>query len=84
MVLSLLSTKIINFCFFEKVGKSEFCTAIKHLHLKDLTPKEINVELYAVYGESAPALPSFTIGKMNLNRAAHQQKMSTFQDAWKK
>ncbi|KAG5342012.1 GVQW3 protein, partial [Acromyrmex heyeri] len=35
--------------------KNEFRAVIKHLHMKDLTPKEIKVELDNVHSTSAPA-----------------------------
>jgi len=35
--------------------KNEFCSVIKHLHMKYLTPKEIKAELDNVYSTSAPA-----------------------------
>ncbi len=43
-----MSIEVNNFCFFEKMGKSEFHVVNKHLYLKSLTSKE------AVHGESAP------------------------------
>ncbi len=54
MVSFLESIEVNNFCFFEKIEKSEFRAVIKHLDLIGLTPKLIKAELYAVHDESAP------------------------------
>ncbi len=51
---SLVSPKLNNFCFFEKMENSEVCAMIKQLNLKGSRTKEIKTELYAVRDESAP------------------------------
>jgi len=38
--------------------KNEFRVVIKHLHMKDLTPKEIKAELDNVHRTSTPAFAS--------------------------
>ncbi|XP_018314122.1 uncharacterized protein [Mycetomoellerius zeteki] len=47
--------KANNLCIFCKMEKNEFCAVIKHLHMKDLMPKEIKAELDNVHSTSAPA-----------------------------
>jgi len=47
--------KVNNLCIFCKIEKTEFRAVIKHLHMKDLTLKEIKTELNNVYSTSAPA-----------------------------
>ncbi len=37
VVSFLMAIEVNNFCFFEKLEKSEFRAVIKHLHLKSLT-----------------------------------------------
>jgi len=39
-------------------GKNEFHAVIKHLHMKDLTPKEIKTELDNIHSTSAFAAVS--------------------------
>jgi len=47
--------KANNLCIFCKMKKNEFHAVIKHLHMKDSTPKEIKVELDNVHSTSTPA-----------------------------
>jgi len=42
---------------------------IKHLHMKNLTPKEIKIELYNVHLHQRLRL--YTIGRINLNVVVH-------------
>jgi len=47
--------KVNNLSIFCKMEKNEFRAVIKHLHMKDLTPKEIKIKLDNVHNTSASA-----------------------------
>ena len=47
-------TEANKYCKSNKTEKKEFRAVIKHLYIKDNTPKEIKVKLDEVYGTSAP------------------------------
>ena len=56
--ISVETIKANNIYIFCKMEKTEFRAIIKHLHMKDLMPKEIKAELDNVHSTSAPTFVS--------------------------